>query len=102
PESIMRASVKPPRTNRVLISVLFATSPRLIASSSLRWVGSSVRSSSSVSSAITLPVHDADGHGEPPRTEPQDQRRPVRIPGIEPDRRGPGADFPDRESALAL
>jgi hypothetical protein len=52
PEVIISARVKPPRTNRVLISALLATSPRLMASSSFRSVGSSVWSSLSGASAM--------------------------------------------------
>src|SRR5204863_4135314 len=67
PENVVRTSVAPAITNQVLTSWLFATSPRSWASSSRFWVGSSVLSDVSFSSAILTPsfkpyqvVNDAD------------------------------------------
>src|SRR6516225_3154494 len=68
PEKVDMTSVPPAITNQVLISWLLATSPRSSASSRRFWVGSSVLSEASFSSAMnpaTLSerhhvAHDAD------------------------------------------
>src|SRR3954468_23667063 len=67
PEKPNTTSVAAPMTNQVLTSWLLTTSPRLTASSSFRWVGSSERSPLSSCSATTARFRSSPYLAAPPR-----------------------------------
>ena len=64
PENAISTSVAPAMTNQVLTSWLLTTSPRLSASSSRFWVGSSVLSVFAGSSAMQAPVRNGSEIGQ--------------------------------------